>query len=321
MESSTRDKSASMESEQGESPARGSNRWPDFFIIGAAKSGTTTLHDYLARHPSLWMSSPKEPRFFDRSFPKERRDPKVYQGLFEGAGEAQYCAESSVNYSMWPTSPDVPRSIHAVAPNARFIYMLREPLKRCYSHFRHAHERHKFPGQPYRMTFEEYLEFDPVVAHASDYAAQVQQYLAYFPKSSILLLPFERFAKDPAWALRQVCEFLGVEDRSWEMTEQPIHSNSTGRFEVDMSRNRLLSPFRRVPGLRSLYRNLSPSLREKSVGLLENSFLGRRDKRRFQPPPILPATRERLRERFDASTEYLVREFDFDTSWWVPESA
>jgi len=317
---------AVTETEQRESRTESSNRWPDFFIIGAAKAGTTTLQDYLARHPSLWMSSAKdprckEPRFFDPHAESELRDPNFYHWLFDGASEDQLCGEASTPYSEWPRVSDVPRSIHSVIPHARFIYLLREPLGRCHSHYVQRHSRQVLREQSRRLTFEEYLALDPSIADASDYASQIQRYLEYFPKESLLLLTFERLVKEPEWTLQRVFDFLGVEDLSETLTRQPIHSNSTNDVQTRMLRNRLFAPLRRVPGLRLTYRCLPPSLRAKSISLIEKSFFGRRAKRELTFSPMLPATRERLRERFDESTKYLVAEFGFDPSWWNREPA
>ncbi|MDR3623503.1 MAG: sulfotransferase [Paludisphaera borealis] len=295
-------------------------RFPDFFVIGAAKSGTTTLHEYLARHPDLWMSADKEPCFFDPNVAPELRDPETYHGLFNGAREDQLCAESSTNYAMWPLVPNVPRSISLVNPDARFIYLLRDPLRRCYSHFMHRHEREVLRDQPYRMTFEEYLNFDPIIADASDYAAQVRRYLEYFPKQSLLLLSFERFVKDPVSTLKQVFDFLGVDDRSEEDGGEPLHSNNTDAFKSIMMRSYTMAPLRRIPGLRAVYERMPSNLRAASISWIQKSPLGRRARRRLTPPPILPETRNRLQERFDASTAYLEAEFGFDASCWSSDA-
>jgi hypothetical protein len=299
---------------------RGARRFPDFFIIGAAKSGTTTLHDYLRKHPDLWMSAVKEPCFFDPNIPPERHDPEAYHELFEGAREDQLCAESSTNYAMWPLVKDVPLSISRTSPHARFIYLLRDPVARCYSHFKHRHERETLPGQPYRMTFEQYLEFDPLIADASDYASQVRQYLEYFPKESILLLSFERFVKDPVETLRRVHEFLGVEDRSEEDGAEPVHSNDSGDFTGQMLRNYTTAPLKKVPGLKVLYDRLPASLKAVAITLARKSPLARAASRKLSPPPMLPETRDRLQERFDASNTFLQAEFGFDPSGWPSSS-
>lgn len=289
-------------------------RFPDFFIIGAAKSGTTTLHEYLSKHPALWMSGVKEPCYFDPRPWGRRHDIDYYHSLFEGAREDQLCAESSTNYTMWPLAADVPRSIARVNPNARFIYLLREPVRRCYAHFMHRHEREVLQGQPYRMTFEEYLNFDPIVADASDYAAQVRRYLEYYPKESLLLLSFERFIKDPVSTLRQVFEFLGVDDRSEQIGGESVHHNGTDAFKQNMMRTYTMASLKRIPGLRAVYDRMPQGLRVKAVELVQKSPLGRGARRRLTPPPMLPETRARLQERFDASAAYLAAEFGFDAS-------
>lgn len=294
-------------------PAR---RLPDFFIIGAAKSGTTSLHDYLSKHPALWMSSVKEPCFFDPNVPAQCHDPDFYHGLFEGARSDQLCAESSTNYTMWPMVQDVPASIARVVPNARLIYLLREPVRRCYAHFQHRHEREVCSGKPYTMTFAEYLEFDPVVADASDYEAQIHRYLEHFPKESLLLLPFERFVGDPVPTLKQVFEFLGIEDLSEMIGRQIVHANNSNEFKKVMEHEYTIGPLRRIPGLRAMYNRMPEGLRTKLIELLKKSPLSRRARSRLTPPPMLPEDRKRLHERYAPSRAYLESEFGFDTSDW-----
>ena len=230
-------------------------RIADFFIIGAAKSGTTTLYDYLALHPQICMSSEKEPCYFNSSHPYSQRGLEWYRSLFSAARDGQICGEATTNYSAWPKTPDAPELIAQHVPHAKFIYMLREPVQRTYSHFIHRHEREVFVGKPYRMTFEEFAEHDPVVLYASDYASQVARYLAHFPKNSILPLVFEDFTNDRERALAKVFRFLEVEDLSASLGAQSMHKNSRKVYHADMARARIAASVRRwIPGIRPLFR-------------------------------------------------------------------
>ena len=76
-------------------------RLPDFFIIGSAKSGTTTLYRYLCRHPNIFMSTPKEMSFFSKDKEYER-GVEWYASLFADASENQLCGEASTTYTRWP---------------------------------------------------------------------------------------------------------------------------------------------------------------------------------------------------------------------------
>jgi hypothetical protein len=184
----------------------------------------------------------------------------------------------------------------------------------------HRHERELFKGRPYRMTFEEYIEFDPRVVDASDYASQLKQYIEYFPKESFLLLPFERYIKDPASTLRAIFNFLGVEDRSEAIAGDSVQKNSRDDFKEGMASLYVMEPLKRIPGLKAVYDRMPKGLRAASLSLVQKSPLSRRARRRLTPPPILPDTRKRLQERYDASAAYLADEFGFDTSGWGYEN-
>src|SRR5262245_61062132 len=88
---------------------------PNFFVIGAAKAGTTALHEYLAQHPQVSVSTPKEPHFFaPGAGPSYRRvtDRAVYEMLF--SAEAPARGEASTSYSMYPLWAGVPTRIRAL---------------------------------------------------------------------------------------------------------------------------------------------------------------------------------------------------------------
>ena len=113
---------------------------PTFFVIGAAKSGTTSLHYYLDQHPDVHMSREKEPNYFSFAHrpggPKHViRDRRAYKALFDSPAPVR--GEASVTYSFWPHPPDVAERIHAAVPDAKFVYVVRDPVERTLSHYRH----------------------------------------------------------------------------------------------------------------------------------------------------------------------------------------
>jgi len=107
-------------------------RLPDFIIIGAAKSGTTSLVQHMLQHPRIYISDPKEPCFFD-----ENENWKMgidwYSSLYINAKEDQICGEASTNYTRWPQVMNVPAKIKSIIPNVKLIYLLADPSKRAYS--------------------------------------------------------------------------------------------------------------------------------------------------------------------------------------------
>ncbi len=115
-------------------------RWPNLFLVGAAKAGTTSLYRELARHPAIYMSPMKEPHFFSQIEPAPERKaffPHVtgedeYLALFEGATTEELLGEASTSY-LW--DGQAAERIKRVVPEARILIMLRDPVDRAYSQY------------------------------------------------------------------------------------------------------------------------------------------------------------------------------------------
>lgn len=200
-----------MNPPQPSSPPR-----PNLFLIGAMKSGTTTLHALLAAHPQVFMCEPKEPCYFlapdllRRYWPEmwERRyweDESRYLELFAGAGEAAVIGESSTDYSKLPRFDGVVERIRAFNPEARFIYIMRDPVERTLSHYWHM-VGHR--GE--RRGLLEALRADPHYAEVSDYAMQLRPYLEAFGPERLLTLTFEELKAEPLATVQRVFAWLGV---------------------------------------------------------------------------------------------------------------
>ena len=119
------------------------NTLPNLFIVGAAKSGTTSLHNYLNQHPDVFMCTPKEPHFLINNEIGKDRIPvgicseNEYRNLFiEGKGE-KYRGESSVMYLMFPEIV-IPKINQQFGEECKIIIMLRNPIERAYSGFQHV---------------------------------------------------------------------------------------------------------------------------------------------------------------------------------------
>lgn len=191
-----------------------------FFIIGAMKAGTTSLYNYLADHPQLYASPKKEPRVF--------RDPKdaaslrtAFAALFEGRNGEEWCFEGSTAYTKYPRVAGVPARLQSIVPDARFIYLVRNPVDRTWSHYVHnlAHGRETRP-------FAEAIAGDPEYLAVSRYYMQLQQFLEVFPPDRILLQVFEELTKDPNATVRTVCEFLGVDSSYVPPTREVAYNAS-----------------------------------------------------------------------------------------------
>ena len=178
---------------------------PNLIVIGAAKAGTTSLHEYLAKHPEIAMSRRKELDFFvpDKN-PGYGLD--WYERQFD---DAPVRGESSPSYSVHPVRPGVPGRIHAVVPDVKLIYVVRDPIERIVSHYVHRSVNHPQIG-----TFEEALahpEGGPEIVAYSRYWHQLEQYLEVFSAEQILVVDSDEMRTRRAETLERVFRFLGVD--------------------------------------------------------------------------------------------------------------
>lgn len=193
---------------------------PTFFIIGAQKSGTTTLHRLLQAHPQAFLCDPKEPDFF--SAPTQwARGVGWYSSLFAAAGDAVAVGEASTTYSMYPHYSGVVDRLTSVVPTPSLIYLTREPLARMRSAYQHA-----LTWGTETRPIDEALLGDPRYLLTSCYAMQLDQWLAKVPRERILLLSLEELATDPPTALGRVLDFLGL-DTAWRPQAPPEPENAS----------------------------------------------------------------------------------------------
>lgn len=255
---------------------------PDFFIVGSGKCGTTSLAAALGQHPDIYFSDPKEPNFFAFDTDYER-GLGAYSQLFEAGKSAKARGEGSVVYSH-PAYQDIvmPRLLEAV-PEAKLIYIVRDPLKRMESVFRELSTNgfnHDDPGQRWKnipRTLDEALEAAPdEVVRETLYYERLQVFLKYVPRERILIVFLEDFKHHSEGILKTCYDFIGV-DPAVGYSERPEHKNS-GEAKVrdtalmHVIRNYapvLLTIVRKFPGARSLLRGLARKPVDASSGWSE----------------------------------------------------
>ena len=180
---------------------------PNFFVIGAAKSGSTRMHYLLGQHPEVFTSRVKEPNTFCFDPPRKESN-ELYISLFEDVEGAKAIGESSMIYSSCKRWPGTARRIHEFNPEARIIYIMRHPLRRLESGW--VQQRHRTSTTP--RSFSKTIRSDHYgMFDTTFYWKQLNEYRQFFPDAQILLLFFEDFVKDEAATLRRCFEFLGVD--------------------------------------------------------------------------------------------------------------
>lgn len=196
---------------------------PNLILIGAMKTGTTSLHYYLNLHPAISMSRQKELDFFieAKNWPK---GVQWYRSNF--TEQSAIRGESSPNYTAYPKWQGIPQRMFSLIPEAKLIYVVRDPIERLISQYLHRYT----DGKELR-SLEDALaepENSPYVQR-SRYFLQLQQYLEVFPASNILVLVSEDLLKLPQATMKKVFKFLEVDD-DFEFKFNPKNAAELLRF-------------------------------------------------------------------------------------------
>ena len=253
------------------------DRLPTFLIIGAAKCGTTSLNRYLDLHPEIGMSRRKEPHFFTgrRAW---SRGPQAYAGLFDPAFPQR--GEASVGYSTFPHTRGVPERIAGTIPDAKILYLVRDPLPRLVSEYVHRVS----DGTETRPLDEAVLDMaDTRFGDRGRYWLQLEQYLPHFDRERILVVPAERLRADRPAALAAIFRFLGVDpsftapafDRTLHESRFFRRKNAVGRLLKRVAESRpaaVVPPDARREIGKVLYRPFSRPIERPTLGPRAEAF-------------------------------------------------
>ena len=207
----------------------------------AQKSGTTSLFRYLRAHPQISPSLKKEVNYFGGRY---RPHPdqfdfgeKWYRSQFPLKRKGQQVFEASANYM---NDPRVPARMHALLPNAKLIFLLKDPVERAISHYYQSVRRETDPLEMAEAFRGEEERLQPFL-QANDYHAyelnhysylyrsrcgeQIARFLEYYPRDQLLIIKSEEFFCDPQAVLRRIFDFLGV-DPEFKLKEFKVfHAN------------------------------------------------------------------------------------------------
>ncbi len=250
---------------------------PDFIIIGAQRCGTTSLFRYLEQHPDVAPAAIKEIHYFDLS---HHLGPSWYRSFFPSRPclriaasvrrRARITGEASPYYVFHPL---VPERVFRTVPGVRLILLLRNPVDRAFSHYRHAVKL----GHEDAPTFAEALRREPQRLAGTEerlragndtvsfehchfsylargiYVDQLDAWRRYFPREQILILKSENFFGDTPGFFRQVLGFLGLAE--WRSPEFAAHNRTSGAGIDPGLRNELAAFY--APHNQRLYEYLS----------------------------------------------------------------
>lgn len=266
--------------------------WPNLFLVGVLKGGTSTLWAYLDQHPDIFMSSVKEPHFFTTADPSQTtapvKDERDYLNLFAAAAHQTIRGEASASYFTDLASPP---AIKRANPEAKILVILRDPVERAYSHYLdmvgYGEERRSFAeAVEAELAGDRPAHTEPYV-NRGFYSEPLDRYLQTFG-DNVYVLFLERMASDPTSELRQVFDFLQVDvdvaDRltaerrnPYAMPRGPV-SRLVGSSRIRTA-GRLLIPRPLRPALERLLfkRAAKPPMEDEVRGVLQAIYESDRD--------------------------------------------
>lgn len=213
---------------------------PNLIIIGSPKCATTSLHFYLSVHPQIWMSAQKELHFFlsQASWGSWNRGLDWYCQQFQDGADCLIRGESSPGYSVEGYSQDSAEKMAALLPNAKLIYMVRDPIARVRSHYLEEVYNGHISS---KLTLDHILTMgdeapDPMgfnyrsMVYTSLYYKQLSIYLQKFDLKKIHLISMESFLKDDVACLSSIFKFLEVKDVMPDNLDVKLNVNSQKRL-------------------------------------------------------------------------------------------
>jgi hypothetical protein len=267
---------------------------PQALVIGAPKAGTTTLCATLMRHPDIWMYPRKETHFFNEHY--ETRGMAWYQGLFQDAPTGALIMEGTPDYAM---SNYVDRSMARIAahmPDARLIFIARNPVDRIESHYVQMVSNWRT-----EITLEEALVRWPEIVASSDYPRILDTVHEHFRPEQVLVLFFDDYIADRASTHRRVLQFLGLPDPDPTVLAQLASQDVLHRREDQAMDGALMAWMRRSPYFDRLNMAMPASIIRLSKRLLRRKI--------NVLSTLAPSDRQRLTAQFAQGWEAFQRKY------------
>lgn len=182
-------------------------REPNFFIIGAQKSGTTYLAKCLADHPDVFFSNPKEPLFFSRPGIDGAKYEDYLRTYFSDTGDQSWIGEGSTTYLQWPHALENIKAYVSGIP--KIIVCMRQPTEKAVSFYIHNWRRGRYaPGTRISDALDLEIALSPV--KTSLYAPGLRKWLDAYPREAFCFLKFDQLREDPRGFVCAASDFLGI---------------------------------------------------------------------------------------------------------------
>lgn len=300
---------------------------PDFIVIGAPKAGTTALHAALTQHPQVFMTTPKEPKYWlcDGAPPPAWNGPgdkhsqqewvwrsSEYAALFAPARRDQLRGESTPFY-LW--SRGAHRRIAEALPDVKLIAVVRDPIDRAYSNWMHLWSDGLEREPDFERAFQ--LQDERVAAGWAPfwryrelglYGEQLEHLFSYVDPARVLVMRYRSIVDDPGSAVDRTCRFLGIA----EGRVSSIPRDNSRSFVEPGWRSRVIGPVVRTGA--TLGQFVPPEVWRRASGPLVTQLSGRDETHR----PLLTAEqRARLLPRFVDDVKRLTAATGEDFGDWL----
>lgn len=297
---------------------------PNFFIIGAAKSGTSSLCMYLRQHPKIYMSPIKEPHFFSfdnaSKMTKGPGDPiykaitdlDQYKHLFDNVKDEIAIGEASTSYLY---RPETPKRIHTMLPKSKFIAILRNPVDRAFSAYMHVVRDKRETAKNFSEALS--LEntrlgagWEPIwhFTNVGRYYNQISRYYHIFDREKIRIFLYEDLIEDQVKLLHDIFKFLEVDTDF--IPESSVRFNVSGEQKSDLLHKLNLLLFNSPNPIRWLSRKVVPDI-------WRGNIVNWARQKNLKKTQISPETRDKLGNIFEGEILKLQDLIERDLTQWL----
>jgi len=277
------------------------------FIVGAPKSGTTSLYYYLNEHPEILMSSEKEPDYFSDKeildqglyYGKSRIDSLIkYNNLFSKRDKEKFLGDASVSYLFYP---EVSKRIKEYNPESKIIIMLRDPIDRAFSHYLMDY-RLGLTSKSFEEEFknQESLNFQQHFL-LGNYYNQVKKYLEVFETENVHIIWYSDFKQNTEKELQKVIKFIGL-NTDFKVDFNKVYNS------FSMPKNNIIRKIYSVVWIRKI---LTFIFSKKLVNLIKSILFNKGGK-----PKLSEKSREVLFSYYKSDIEDLEQLLSVNLSRW-----
>lgn len=284
-------------------------------IIGASRSGTTTLYEYLDKHPQICFSEVKELHFF--SFPDlYDRGLKYYHHFIRNQKENQKVVSSSTYLLIDKNAPDLIRNYN---PEMKIIIILREPVGRAYSGYQYAinngYEKEQTSFIQHINNETEIIEKNDIIEinnlcnlYQSKYYEHIKYWENFFPKENFLLLKTSDFKDDKNKLFKQLGDFLNIDSEKFSTDEIKVNQSAAAKYkwlqQILVNRNHpVTSFFRKIIPQKFKYKIINSRIIEK---------ISKTNRKQIEYKPLTEKEKQFANNLLKESNEMLKTHYNID---------